>query len=109
MTLSQNPLRNAAMLSIALMVSAILFGASASQARSNPIVYTAELVAPVEAASHIIRGTVIKCAGTECKGRTSSSSVRTICANLADEVGKLASFSYKGEAVDEAALAKCNN
>ena len=104
MTLSQNPLRNAAMLSIALMVSSILFGASTSHARSNAIVYTAELVAPVEAANHIIKGTVIQCAGTECKGRKSSSAVRSVCAKLADEVGELASFSYKGEAVDQEAV-----
>ena len=45
----------------------------------------------------------------ECKGRKSSSSIRSVCANLADEVGELASFSYKGEPVDEAALAKCND
>ncbi len=109
MTLSQSPLRATATLATALMASALMFTASAGQARSNPIVYTAELVAPVEAANHIIKGTVIRCAGTECKGRKSSSSIRSVCANLADEVGELASFSYKGEAVNEAALAKCND
>ena len=83
MTLSQSPLRASATLATALMASALMFTASAGQARSNPVVYTAELAAPVEAANHIIRGTVIRCAGTECKGRKSSSSIRTVCANLA--------------------------
>ena len=109
MTLFQNPLQTASALATAMMVTTVLFTASAGQARGNPIIYTAELMAPVEAANHIIRGTVIKCAGTDCKGAASSSSVRTVCANLADEVGPLASFTYKGEPIDEAALAKCND
>ncbi|WP_211051191.1 CC_3452 family protein [Parasphingorhabdus halotolerans] len=92
-----------------MMVTTVLFTASAGQARGNPVVYTAELMAPVEAANHIIRGTVVKCAGTECRAGASSSSVKTVCAKLADEVGPLASFSYKGEPIDEAALAKCND
>ena len=77
-----------------------MFTASAASARGNAIVYTAELAAPVEAANHIIRGTVIKCAATECKGTKSSSSARSVCAKLARKVGPLASFSYKGEAID---------
>lgn len=109
MTLSQNPLRTASVLASALMTTFVLFTASAGQARSNPIVYTAELVAPVKAANHIIKGTVIHCAGTQCKGRKSGSAVKSICANLSDEVGELASFSYKGQPVDDAALAKCND
>ena len=109
MTLPQNPLRTASMLATAMMTTMVLFTASAGQARSNPVVYTAELMAPVEAANHIIKGTIIRCAGTECKGRKSSSSIRSVCANLADEVGPLKSFSYKGEAVDAEALEKCND
>jgi len=109
MTLSQSPLRAAATLSVALMASTLMFTATTAQARGNPVVYTAELVAPVEAANHIIKGTVIRCAGTECKGRKSSSSIRSVCANLSKEVGELASFTYKGEAIDAEALAKCND
>ncbi|MEO0441953.1 MAG: hypothetical protein AAF067_13905, partial [Pseudomonadota bacterium] len=48
------------------------------------------------------------CAGTECKGAKSSSSVKTVCARLSRKVGPLASFTYKGETVDAEALAKCN-
>ncbi|MEL6874669.1 MAG: hypothetical protein AAGM33_04260 [Pseudomonadota bacterium] len=109
MLLSQSPSRSLVTLAAALVTSALMFTASTASARSNAIVYTAELAAPVEAANHIIRGTVIRCAGTECKGTKSGSSARSVCARLAHKVGPLESFSYKGEAMDEEALAKCND
>lgn len=109
MLLSQSPFRSLVTLITAVLTTSLLFTASTASARPNAIVYTAELAAPVEAANHIIRGTVIRCAGTECKGTKSGSSPRTVCARLARKVGTLESFSYKGEAMDEEALAKCNN
>lgn len=108
MSLLQNPLRTASVLATAMMATMVLFTASAGQARSTSIVYTAELQTPVEAETHIIKGTVIRCAGTECTGKKSSSSVRSICANLARKVGPLESFSYRDEPMDAAALEKCN-
>lgn len=110
MLLSQSPFRSLLVLLTALMTTGLLFTASTAHAsRGNPVVYTAELVNPVEADQHIIRGTVISCAGNECRGAKSSSSVRTICAKLADKVGPLASFAYKGEVMSAEALAKCNS
>lgn len=108
MLLSQSPLRASITFCVAAMASVTMFTATTAEARSSSIAYTAELQAPVEAAQEIIRGTMIRCAGTECRGAKSSSSPRTICAKVADEFGPLASFAYKGEAFDEAALAKCN-
>ena len=109
MTLSQNPLRIASVLATALMTTFVLFTASAGQARSNPVVYTVQLVVPVEAGMHIIKGTAIQCNGTECSGRKSSSSKKNVCAKIADKIGPVASFAYKGEAMDAEALAKCND
>ena len=109
MLLSQSPARIFMTLVTALLTTGLLFSASAGQARSSAVVYTAELVAPVEAAQHIIKGTVIRCAGTECKGKKSGSSIKTVCAKLAQKVGPLQSFAYKGEAIDAEALAKCND
>ncbi|MGB5723400.1 MAG: hypothetical protein WBM39_03220, partial [Parasphingorhabdus sp.] len=83
--------------------------ATTAQARSTAVTYTAELQAPVEAAQEIIKGTVIRCAGTECIGGQSSSSPRTVCAKIADKFGPVAGFAYKGEAFDAEALAKCNS
>ncbi len=108
MLISQNPLRNILMLFVAVLTTTLIFTASAANARSKPVAYTAELQQPVESTRHIIKGTVIYCAGTECKGAKSGSSIKTVCAKLSRKVGPLASFSYKGEAVDAEALARCN-
>ena len=109
MLLSQSPLRSSIIFSIAAMTSLTLFSATTAEARGPAIAYTAELQAPVEAAQEIIRGGVIRCAGTECVGSQSNSAPRTICAKLADEFGPVASFAYKGEAFDADAIARCNN
>ena len=106
MLLSQSPLRASIIFSIAAMTSLTLLTA---EARSTAIAYTAELQAPVEAGREIIKGTVIRCDGTECIGGKSSSSPRTVCAKIADKFGPVASFAYKGEAFDADALAKCND
>ena len=108
MIISQSPLRNIFMLFVAILTTTLIFTASAANARSKPVAYSVELQQPVEASQHIIKGTVIHCAGTECKGAKSGSSVKTICAKLSRKVGPIASFSYKGETMDADALAKCN-
>lgn len=109
MLLSQSPLRSSILFSIAAMTSLTLFSATTAEARGPAIAYTAELQAPVEAAQEIIKGGVIRCAGTECVGSQSNSAPRTICAKLVDEFGPVASFAYKGKAFDAEALARCNN
>lgn len=108
MTISQSPLRSMMMLFVAILTTTLIFSASAANARTKTVAYTAELQQPVEASKHIIRGTVMHCAGTECKGAKSGSSFKSVCAKLARKVGPLASFTYKGEAVDAEALARCN-
>jgi len=109
MLLSQHPIRTLMTLVVALFTTALLFTASAAQARTAAVAYTAELAAPVEATKYIIKGTVIRCNDTNCKGAKSSSSARMICARLARKTGPLVAFAYKGQAFDEAALARCNN
>lgn len=108
MLLSQSPLRSVMLLFVAILTSTLIFTASAANARTKTVAYTAELQQPVETSKHIIRGTVIHCAGTECKGAKSGSSQKTVCAKLSRKVGPLSSFTYKGEAMDAEALAKCN-
>ncbi len=108
MTLSQTLPRTAMTLITAIFATAILFTSSAGQARSVKVAYTAELQAPVESTKLIIKDTVIRCVGTECKGAKSSSSYKTVCAKLSRKVGPLSAFSYKGEPISEEALAKCN-
>ncbi|MEH6758207.1 MAG: hypothetical protein V7676_11955 [Parasphingorhabdus sp.] len=108
MIISESPLRNIFLLFVAIFTTAVIFTASGANARSVPVAYSVKLQQPVEPSKHIIKGTVMHCAGTECKGGKSGSSVKTICAKLSREVGPIASFSYKGEAMDDDALAKCN-
>ncbi|HEY9091253.1 CC_3452 family protein [Parasphingorhabdus sp.] len=93
---------------VALAAAMFVFIASPAEARSKPVAYTAELQQPVEESRFIIKGTVIYCAGTECKGAKGHSSVKTMCAKLAKEVGPIVSFSYKGEVIDSDALSECN-
>lgn len=93
---------------VALAAAMLVFIASPAEARSKPVAYTAELQQPVEESRYIIKGTVIYCAGTECKGAKGHSSVKTICAKLASEVGPIVSFAYKGEAIGTEALSECN-
>jgi hypothetical protein len=94
---------------IAALTSLTLFTATTAEARSTAIAYTAELQAPVEAAQEIIKDAVIRCAGTECIGGQSGSAPGTICAKIVDEFGPVVNFTYKGEAFDAEALAKCND
>lgn len=108
MLLSQNPVRNILMLFVAMLTTTLIFTASAADARSKPVAYSAELQQSVESSRHIIKGTMIYCERTACKGAKSSSSVKTVCAKLSQKVGPLTSFSYKGDAIDAEALAKCN-
>ena len=101
-------LRGIFMMFVAILTTTLIFSASAAEARSKPVAYTAELQQPVEASKYIIKGTVMHCAETECIGAKGTSSVKTMCAKLSQEVGPLASFAYKGEALDADELAKCN-
>lgn len=105
---SSNLGHNIVALCVAFAVALFVFIASPAEARSKPVAYTAELQQPAAESHYIIRGTVIYCTGTECKGAKGHSSVKTMCAQLADEVGPLKAFSYKGEALDAEALGECN-
>jgi len=51
---------------------------------------------------------VWRCEGTSCVAPRGTSAPATMCRKLAREVGTIASFSAKGEALAEDKLAKCN-
>jgi hypothetical protein len=70
--------------------------------------YTAELAAPAKDAKVIGGGVVWRCEGTSCVAPKGSSAPATMCKKLAREVGTIASFTAKGEALAEDKLAKCN-
>jgi hypothetical protein len=52
--------------------------------------------------------TLWRCDATGCSASASTSRPAVTCAQAAKKVGRLDSFSFRGQAFDEAALAKCN-
>lgn len=112
MTLSLPRYRNVAALGAALLYTTLTFGATLAptpaQAQGNGAFYTAELSAPTTEARVIGGGVVWRCEGTTCVAGKGSSAPVTMCRKLVREVGAVASFSAKGEALAADKLAKCN-
>lgn len=112
MTLSLPRFRSSAALGAAVLYTALTFGttlapAPASAQPASPY-YTAELAAPASEAQVIGGGVVWRCAGTSCVAPRGTSAPATMCRKLAREVGEVASFTAKGEALPADKLAKCN-
>jgi hypothetical protein len=70
--------------------------------------YTATAEAAPTKASVVTRSTIWHCNGTVCSAPKASSRDAIMCELVAREVGKLSSFTVKGEAFDTASLEKCN-
>ena len=79
--------------------------ASASAAAPH---YQAELAAPAGADRVVARRLVWHCAATACVAAKSNSRPAIECAALAKKAGPLRSFVAAGEALNAAALEKCN-
>jgi hypothetical protein len=58
--------------------------------------------------THIARETVWRCAEQSCTAARSTSRPEVTCAHAAREIGKIANFEFRGEALGAEALAKCN-
>ena len=102
--------RSATAAVLALAYTTLTFGATLAPqtAQAGDIFYRAELVAPAAEARAVAGGVAWFCKGTTCvAGKGTSRPVR-VCRSLAKEVGSVASFTAKGEALDDAALANCN-
>lgn len=81
---------------------------SAAQASSEAAYYTATLDQPSAHARAIAGGVVWHCEGTECSAAKGRDRPLRVCSELSGKVGKIATFSAAGKALDEAKLAKCN-
>lgn len=91
-----------------LIATSLLSGAAAdAQPRSGGF-YTATLAAPTEATRAIAGGVVWNCAGTDCTAPRGTSRPGVMCARLVREVGAVSAFVANGEALDAAALERCN-
>ena len=112
MTLTLPRFRNLAALGAAVLYTSVTFGAavapSPAAAQAPGAYYTAELSTPAKDARVIGGGVVWRCEGTSCVAPRGTSAPVTMCRKLAREVGTIASFSAKGEALAEDKLAKCN-
>ena len=110
MTLPQTPLRQAAIAGIAMLTTAVTFGAALSpapaMARSGAY-YRATLEQPVERRQEIIRGGTFICSGTICVGTQARSRPANVCKSVSEEFGPVASFSVAGTELDAEALAEC--
>lgn len=110
MTLRPNPVRQAAVVGVAMFTTALTFGAALApapaQAQSG-VYYRATLAQPVEKRTEIIRGGTFICSGTICVGTKANSRPELVCERLAREFGTLASFSANGTEIEGEALAAC--
>ena len=70
--------------------------------------YRAELAAPAAKPKLVAKDIVWRCAGAACVAPQGNSRPASDCAALAAKVGALRSFAVGGEALDAAALEKCN-
>ena len=57
---------------------------------------------------YVAANTLWSCTGGGCSAQSSTSRPAVVCAQIVREVGALESFSFKGEAFGDEALAKCN-
>ena len=110
MTLPQTPLRQAAIAGIAMLTTAVTFGAALSPAPAmarSGVYYRATLEQPVEKRTEAIRGGTFICSGTVCVGTKARSRPQLVCERLGRQFGSVTSFSYNGKELDAEALAAC--
>ena len=96
---------------LALTWTALSFGAAISPspatAADGPH-YQVELAGPAKDDRAIAGGVAWRCEGTTCVAGKSTSRPLRVCRELQRQVGDVAIFSTKGEALEAEALAKCN-
>ena len=106
----QTPLRQAAIAGVAVLTTALTFGAALApvpaQAQSSAY-YRATLEQPVERRTEIIRGGTFICSGTICVGTKARSRPALVCEHLGREFGPVASFSAGGTDLTAEELAAC--
>lgn len=103
--------RSAVAAVLAMSYTALTFGATLAPAPANAaemVYYRAELAAPVTEDRTIAGGIAWLCKETTCIAAKGTSRPLRICRELAKELGPVASFTAKGEALEEDKLDACN-
>ena len=91
---------------LAFLLTFAVFGGTAFAASGNH--YRAEPATPPAASRLIVRDIVWRCGAGGCVAPRSNSRPAIDCSALAHELGTLRSFAVEGQALDSAALEKCN-
>ena len=91
---------------LAFFLTVSLFGGTAFAAPGSQ--YRAEPASPPKASRLIVKEIVWRCGAGGCVAPRGNSRPATDCSALAGEIGTLRSFSVEGQALDPAALEKCN-
>lgn len=92
---------------VGIAVSLLSGAAADAQPRSGAF-YSATLATAAEAPRTVAGGVVWSCAGTDCSAPRGTSRPGVMCARLVREVGAVTAFTANGEALDAAALERCN-
>ncbi len=104
-----SPAQHIASFGAAVVIAvSLLAGAEAQAQPRGTAYYSATLAAPAEASRAIAGGVVWNCAGTDCSAPRGTSRPAIMCARLVREVGAVARFAADGQALDAAALERCN-
>ena len=93
----------------ALLAAALLFAATPALANAPATSLTLADAAKAPAGRVIVDGAAWRCEGASCtaSGGASQPAARA-CRRVVAKLGPVTAFSYKGEALDEQALAICN-
>lgn len=112
MTLSNSPSAKLGIFVASLLYTTVGFGAltapSVAEARDNGPYYRAELTQPATERTVIAGGVAWTCEGTTCVAGKGTSRPLRVCRELQRDVGEVASFTAKGEALEADKLARCN-
>jgi len=92
---------------LAFLFSFTLLGGTAFAAPGGGQ-YRAEFASPPAASRLIVKEIVWRCGSAGCVAPRGNSRPAIDCSALAHEVGTLRSFTVEGQALDPAALEKCN-
>lgn len=91
---------------LAFLFSFTLLGGTAFAAPAGQ--YRAEPASPPAASRLIVKDIVWRCGAGGCVAPRSNSRPAIDCSALAHEIGTLRSFTVEGQALEPAALEKCN-
>ena len=113
MTSFAHSTRNATIGGLAVLYTALTFGAAVTPAPAAAYdghYYRAEFAQPVESGTQIIRGTPWACEGNVCVANKANSRPVIVCQRLNGKVdAELVSFTADGEALEADKLAKCQD